>query len=328
MGRTKGSFVLAVLVVAGCTIVDANPNTGPVGGSSGTSPGGTSSSAGAGAAPNAGKGALAGSSAGGDGGSGTSSDAGAGAGGDEPAAGGTGGADASGGAGGEAGTGGDDGCAPACSATQTCVAGSCKDQECPPAASFCSDAQLRTCAADGLSSTAGETCGSLKYCDANTSTCKTASYGMCPQLYLGSGRFGAPPRPATEANDALWMSSYEVKVGAQVFGQLRVHNLGTDNSPSTHVELFVSDSDGYPTAANRLIFETNVVVPGAANGGSPGEWAQNYSYSFPTVGRHVLLARVENNSPPAGAGCSSQGYDVSHPTTDPLTAVHYIHVVE
>ena len=149
---------------------------------------------------------------------------------------------------------------------------------------------------------------------------------MCPNIYLGSGRFGAQ-LPPWQANDGILLVSYDVKVNTQVFGQIRVNNLGTDNSPSTHLEVYVSEAPGFATAPNRLIFEENIIVPGAAQGGTPGEYAHNFSYAFGTVGRYVLLARVENNSPPTGAGCIQQGYGIASPDTNAQTAIHYVNVV-
>lgn len=124
------------------------------------------------------------------------------------------------------------------------------------------------------------------------------------------------------------MLSYHVKVNTLVFGQVRVNNLGTDNSPSTHIELYVSEAPTFATDESRLIFEQNAIVPGAAQGGAPGEYTINFSHTFPTLGRYVLLARVENNSPPTGATCTMQGYDLSSPATNAQTAIHYVNVVE
>jgi hypothetical protein len=114
-----------------------------------------------------------------------------------------------------------------------------------------------------------------------------------------------------------------------VAGQVRVNNLGTDDSPSTNIELYLSEPTGnFPTNQNRLILEHNAVVPGATIAGSVGEYVINWSYTFSTLGRYVLLARVVNNSPPARAACTQQGYDTSSPATDAQTAIHYLNVVE
>jgi hypothetical protein len=233
-----------------------------------------------------------------------------------------------GGAGGEAGApAGGDGCTPACGPAQICVSGECKDQDCAPGASFCSGTSLRTCDGNGLSSVEEMDCGQGKYCDPTSKSCK-AGFPSCSNIYLGSGRFGANPRPATVANDAIVLLDYEVKVNTVIFGEVHVENLGTDDSPSTHIELFVSQSPGFATNHSQLIFEQNAVVPGAAIGGDVGEYVTPWSYTFSTVGRYVLLARAENNSPPTGAACTMQGYDTSSPTTDALTAIHYLNVVE
>jgi len=150
----------------------------------------------------------------------------------------------------------------------------------------------------------------------------------CPNIYLGTGRFGAAPLAHDYGNDAIILSSYDVTVSTTVFGQLRVNNHGTDDSPSSHVELYWSDpGTNFPALASRLIFAADQVIPGAAVGGDEGELVTNWSYSFPTVGHFCLLARLENNSPPSGAGCTSQGYNSSSPPTDPQSAIHNINVI-
>lgn len=150
----------------------------------------------------------------------------------------------------------------------------------------------------------------------------------CPNIYLGTGRFGAAPLAAEYANDAIILASYDITVDTTVFGQLRVNNHGTDDSPSSHIELYWSDpGTNFPALPSRLIFETNQVIPGAAVGGGEGEFVNNWSYTFPTVGHFCLLARLENNSPPSGAGCTSQGYNSSSPPTDPQSAIHNINVI-
>jgi hypothetical protein len=149
----------------------------------------------------------------------------------------------------------------------------------------------------------------------------------CPNIYLGTGRFGAGPLAANYANDSIILASYDVQVSTAVSGQLRVNNHGTDDSPSTHVELYWSDpATNFAAVASRLILDTNTIIPGAAVGGSEGEFLTSWSYSFPTVGHYCLLARVENNSPPAGA-CVQQGYNSSSPPTDPQSAIHNINVL-
>jgi len=151
----------------------------------------------------------------------------------------------------------------------------------------------------------------------------------CPNIYLGTGRFGARPLPAEYGNDAIILSSYDVTVNTLVYGQLRVLNHGTDDSPSTHVELFWSDpATNFAALPSRLIYEENVDgIAGATSGGVQGEYLRNWSYTFPTVGHFCLLARVENNSNPTGAGCVAQAYDSSSPPTDPQSAIHNINVV-
>jgi len=321
-------WLLVLGVVVGCQVADPNPAVVPVGGSGGTSTAGVSAGGTAGVAPStAGSGGVT-STGGSAGHAGAPADAGAGGSGDIPSEGGAAGDNTTpdGGAGGEGGSPGD-GCSPACTSTQTCVLGACKDQDCTPSASFCSGSNLRTCAGDGLSSTPVTTCDAGKYCDPGSASCKQG-FPSCPNIYFGSGRFGAGQLPASHANDGIVLLNYEVKVNTQIFGQVRVNNLGTDNSPSTHLEVYLSVAPGLAALPNRLIFEQNIIVPGAAQGGSPGEYTTNFSYGFTTVGHYVLLARLENNSPPTGAACVQQGYDLSSPATNAQTAIHYVNVVE
>jgi hypothetical protein len=229
------------------------------------------------------------------------------------------------GGGGEAGA--SAGCDPTCSPTQTCEAGTCIDQDCQPGASFCSGNSVRTCAADGLSSTQKAVCPGGDYCDPASAGCKVG-YPNCPNVYLGSGRFGDNPQPVSEANDAIRLNSYDVPMNTLVFGQLRAFNLGSDDSPISHLELYLSESPGFATNNDQLIFETNAVIPGAALGGDIGEYDVNWSHTFTKAGHYVLLARVKNDTHPTDAACPQQAYDSSSPTTDSMTAVHYIHVVE
>lgn len=151
----------------------------------------------------------------------------------------------------------------------------------------------------------------------------------CPNIYLGTGRFGNRPLPAEYGNDAIILSSYTLTQNQTVFGQVRVNNHGTDNSPDTTVELFWADpATNFAAVTSQRIFETIAVhVPGATGAGVQGEWIQNWSYQFPTVGHWCLLARVENSVNPSGAGCVAQGYDVLSPPTDPQSAIHNINVI-
>jgi hypothetical protein len=153
----------------------------------------------------------------------------------------------------------------------------------------------------------------------------------CPNIYLGTGRFGAGPLAAEYGNDSIILASYNVLVSTAVAGQLRINNHGTDDSPSTHIELYWSDpATNFPALASRLIMDTNDVIPGTAVG-SPNDdsLTLNWAYTFPTVGHFCLLARVEMNSTPPGGppACVRQGYNSSSPPTDPQSAIHNINVV-
>lgn len=147
----------------------------------------------------------------------------------------------------------------------------------------------------------------------------------CPNIYLGTGRFGASPLPATYWNDAIYMSSYTVQQGTPTSGQVIVRNHGSDDSPSTQCELYWSDpTTGFIAVPANRILDTSTVYPGTATGAPEDEQvAHNWSYTFPTAGHFCLLARLNNNSPPGGA-CVQQGYDSSSPATDPQSAIHNI----
>lgn len=157
----------------------------------------------------------------------------------------------------------------------------------------------------------------------------------CPSLYLGPGRF-APPLPAEYGNPAIGLTSYTLTVNVPVFASVTVNNHGTDDSPSSLVELYWSDpTTGFPALAARQIGNASAVVPGATaipGGQDDGVWAPNFSWTpdntvLATNGGHVcLLARVSNNVAPGGA-CSQQTYDSSSPATDPLSAIHNVQIV-
>jgi Tol biopolymer transport system component len=75
----------------------------------------------------------------------------------------------------------------ACSATQTCEAGVCREHECVPGQQYCAADAVRKCAANGLSSTLVEACDlGSEYCEAATASCKA---GVC-----------APQQPACDGN--------------------------------------------------------------------------------------------------------------------------------
>jgi hypothetical protein len=311
-----GVVLMALALAGGCQTADPNPARLPseVGGDASANLGGSGGAAanGSGASGRGGAPAEAGAS----GHSEAPPEGGAAGGGAASTAGGSGGEDSV------------DDCKPACSSAQTCLGGVCVDQDCPPSASFCSGGTVRTCADNGLSSLEAKTCSLGTYCDPDSGGCKTG-YSSCPNVYLGSGRFGANPRSPSQANDAIVLNSYEVLANTAVAGQVRVNNLGSDDSPSTHISLYLSEPNGnFPANQNQLILEQNAVIPGATIGGTAGEYSVNWSYTFSTPGHYVLLARLENNSPPTRTVCLKQGYDTASPTTDALTAIHYLNVVE
>lgn len=153
----------------------------------------------------------------------------------------------------------------------------------------------------------------------------------CPNIYFGTGRFGAGPLAAEYGNDAIELSSYDVIQNATVFGNIRVKNHGTDNSPPSHLEFFWSDPvTSFPTPPSRLIFETNFAVAGTAVGAvDDTERVEPWSFAFPNVGHFCLLARIAMNTAPPGPGsCAQQGYNSSSPPTDPQSAIHNINVVK
>lgn len=151
----------------------------------------------------------------------------------------------------------------------------------------------------------------------------------CPNIYFGTGRFGAGPLAAEYGNDAIVLASYDVLVSTTVFGEVHLKNHGTDDSPVSHLELYWSDpATNFPALPSRLIFETDQLVPGTAIGSSSDEeFVMPWSYAFPNVGHYCLLARVDMNSVPPG-GCTKQGYSTASPPTDPQSAIHNINVVK
>jgi Cys-rich repeat protein len=59
------------------------------------------------------------------------------------------------------------------SSNQICLAGQCADLVCPPGERFCENGDVRSCAANGQSSTLYDDCTTSEYCDAASKTCKT-----------------------------------------------------------------------------------------------------------------------------------------------------------
>ncbi|MEO6603629.1 MAG: hypothetical protein ABIQ16_27345 [Polyangiaceae bacterium] len=151
----------------------------------------------------------------------------------------------------------------------------------------------------------------------------------CPNIYFGTGRFGAGPLAAQYGNDAIVLASYDVVVNATVFGEVHVKNHGTDDSPVSHLELYWSDpGTNFPAIPSRRIFETDHLVPGTAIGApNDEEFVIPWSYPFPTVGHYCLLARIDMNSVPPN-GCTKQGFSTASPPTDPQSAIHNINVVK
>lgn len=160
----------------------------------------------------------------------------------------------------------------------------------------------------------------------------------CSSLYLGTGRFGTPPLPPDYANSAILFSSYSLTVNVPVFGTLTTNNHGTDDSPSSLIELFWSDpTTGFQALSSRLITSVpSAIVPGATllggGGQQDGEFAQNFAWTpdntvLGTNGGHVcLLARVSNNVAPPSP-CTQQSYNSSSPATDPPSAIHNVQIV-
>lgn len=319
-GGLGGAAFLALAFWAGCEDASDKPKADPNpddGGSSGTAGGGTGGSA----TPHAGNGGSAAPHAGAaseEGGGGSLSENGG------DASGGSGGALAEGGAGGAA----HQGCPP-CDVGQYCdlETDACQQWLCTPDDPACDGNRLTTCNAVGSGYLqGGSRCLAAQSCE--PSGCKSA--GACPNVYIGTDRYGNRPLAPQANNDGLVMNSYDIKVDTLVFGQVRINNHGTDNSPSTSVELYWTDRvDSPATPVARFIGEFTTVVPGSAIGAESDEQvATNFSYTFPTVGKFYLLARLVNNSPPGGNNCIQQGYDSSFPLVDPQSAIHEINVVK
>jgi hypothetical protein len=151
----------------------------------------------------------------------------------------------------------------------------------------------------------------------------------CPNIYLGTGRFGAGPLAAEYGNDSIVLSSYNVTQGDPVGGQVVVRNRGTSDSPPTHVELYWSDpaTNFAAVTSQRIINELAATIIGTA-AGSPDDETTTFNfnnYAFPTVGHWCLLARLSNNN--QLGTCPLQQYNSSSPPTDPQSAIHNINVI-
>jgi hypothetical protein len=154
----------------------------------------------------------------------------------------------------------------------------------------------------------------------------------CSQIYLGPGRFAAP-LAAEYWNSAIAMTSYDLpETAATVSVAVTASNHGSDDSPSTTIELYWSDpTTGFMAVASRRINGFSHVIPGATigPGGGDGTYTQNFFWSVDSTvwsvnGGHVcLLARMANDTAPA-APCTQQFYDSSSPATDPLSAIHNV----
>lgn len=166
----------------------------------------------------------------------------------------------------------------------------------------------------------------------------------CPNIYLGSAylgvdRFSDVALPAWYHNDAIVLTgydvttTYDVPVDTAVGGYVRANNHGTDDSPSTRIELYWWDpATNFPALPARRILQTDQQIPGATIGpsGSEGALDTGFTYTFSTLGHFCLLARLDNNGPPTtnNPPCSTeQHFGTSSPPTDPLQAIHNINVV-
>ncbi|HEX3696152.1 MAG TPA: hypothetical protein VH374_12280 [Polyangia bacterium] len=155
----------------------------------------------------------------------------------------------------------------------------------------------------------------------------------CPDIYLGPSRLQAPPTPFW-TNPAIAPPSDSLTQGSAVTIQVTARNHGTDDAPSTQAELYWSDpTTGFMAVAANLIGSYNFpsILGATTIPAMDGEVAVNFPWTPPaaavtTNGGHVcLLARLHNLTPPSGATCAEQIYSAD-PPTDPLSAIHNIHV--
>jgi hypothetical protein len=156
----------------------------------------------------------------------------------------------------------------------------------------------------------------------------------CPDIYIAPSYWTTPHAPEY-GNTAI-----DVGAAGTVFVagdnrtiQVTVRNHGTDDSPSSRLELYWAD----PGTSFALLGQIDVskfgVVPGGDGISTDGPWTENFSWTpstsvvWPNGGHVCLLAQVGNESSPTGAGCMAQGHTASAAAaTDARSAIRNIHV--
>ncbi len=152
-------------------------------------------------------------------------------------------------------------------------------------------------------------------------------------LYLGPDHDHSPPNPFW-TNPAIVMASTVFHAGDKPTLQVVTRNHGDAPAPNTEVELFWADpSTGFLALPERRIgLSSGLVDPRSGTSGIDGSLTLNFGWgtapgedgvppeAASTNGGHVcLLARAK---------CTAldEHYDEAHPTSDPLTAIHNVHV--
>ena len=159
----------------------------------------------------------------------------------------------------------------------------------------------------------------------------------CPDIYINPTYWTTPHTPEY-ANTAI-----DVGPGGITFSQnpgdpprilqVTVRNHGTDDSPSSRLELFWANPGTGFTLMGQIDISKFVVVPGGDGISTDGSSTENFSFDpyaagvGTTNGGHVcLLAQVQNESSPT-LPCMPQGHEApSAAATDARSAIRNIHV--
>jgi hypothetical protein len=162
----------------------------------------------------------------------------------------------------------------------------------------------------------------------------------CPDIYIGDTRAAAPPSPFWQ-NPAIQPPADNLTQGVPVVINVYVRNHGTDDAPSTRLQLYYAnpttgfmpigqiegdwDFDG--SAADRPIIPGATLIP-AADGvvHHPFAWTPPGMATLPNGGHVCLLARVYNLASPPDDRCVQEIYGAS-PPTDKLQGIRNIHVI-
>jgi hypothetical protein len=159
----------------------------------------------------------------------------------------------------------------------------------------------------------------------------------CPDIYINPTHW-TTPHTHEYANTAINVGS-----GGTTFSQhqgdppriiqVTVRNHGTQDSPSSRLELFWANPSTGFTLMGQIDASKFVVVPGGDGISTDGFQTENFSFDTyasgvgTTNGGHVcLLAQVQNEASPA-APCGAQGHlPPANAATDARSAIRNIHV--